>query len=136
MKLKNFNENFWRKIGLGLIYRNFQLLNTINSCIFCFTRMAPNKTCIKKHELILIFLSNSKKKYKPKYEERNLVRIAEPDDKFRKGSKLYREVFTVFKVITLSPPIYNSTDADNIIINYQPELFQVNAFVSTTKLED
>ena len=49
----------------------------------------------------------------PKYEEGDLVRIAKPDEIFR---KVYKEnhtddVFTVFKVATPGPPTYNLIDA-------------------------
>ena len=73
----------------------------------------------------------AQKKYTPKIEEGDLVRIAKPDEIFRKGYKQnYKdEVFTVFKVATLSPPTNNLIDANNVIIEgkfYEPELIQVN----------
>ena len=82
-----------------------QFVNTINSRVNRVTQLAPNKT-FKKHEPFLISLAISTKKYKPKYEEGDLVRIAKPDEIFRKGYKqnYTDEVFTVFKVATLSPP--------------------------------
>ena len=107
-----------------------QFVNTINSRVNRVTQLAPNKT-FKKHEPFLISLAISTKKFKPKYEEGDLVRIAKPDETFRKGYKqnYTDEVFTVFKVATLSPPTYNLIDANNVIIKgkyYEPELVQVN----------
>ena len=107
-----------------------QFVNTINSRVNRVTQLASNKT-FKKHEPFLISLANSTKTYKPKYEEGDLVRIAKPDEKFRKGYKqnYTDEVFTVFKVATLSPPTYNLIDANNVLIEgkfYKPELVQVN----------
>ena len=107
-----------------------QFVNTINSRVNRVTQLAPNKT-FKKHEPFLISLAISTKKYKLKYEEGDLVRIAKPDEIFRKGYKqnYTYEVFTVFKVATLSPPTYNLIDANNVIIEgkfYEPELVQVN----------
>ena len=62
-----------------------QFANTINSRVNRVTKLklAPNKTS-KKHEPFLISLAISTKKYKPKYEEGDLVRIAKPDEIFRK----------------------------------------------------
>ena len=107
-----------------------QFVNTINSRVNRVTQHAPNKT-FKKHEPFLISLAISTKKYKLKHEEGELVRIAKPDEIFRKGYKqnYTDEVFTVFKVATLSPPTYNLIDANNVIIEgkfYEPELVQVN----------
>ena len=107
-----------------------QFVNTTNSRVNRVTQLAPNKT-FKKHEPFLISLAISTKKYKPKYEEGDLVRIAKPDGIFRNGYKqnYTDEVFTVFKVATLSPPTYNLIDAKNDIIEgkfYEPELVQVN----------
>ena len=107
-----------------------QFVNTINSRVNRVPQLAPKKT-FKKHEPFLISLAISTKKYKPKYEEGDLVRIAKPDEIFRKGYKqnYTDEVFTVFKVATLSPPTYNLIDASNVIIKgkfYEPELVQVN----------
>ena len=107
-----------------------QFVNTINSRVNRVTQLPPNKT-FKKHEPFLISLAISTKKYKLKYEEGDLVRIAKPDEIFRKGYKqnYTDEVFTVFKVATLSPPTYNLIDANNFIIEgkfYEPELVQVN----------
>ena len=59
-------------------------VNTINSRVNCVTQLALNKT-FKKHEPFLISLAISTKKYMPKYEEGDLVRIAKPDEIFRKG---------------------------------------------------
>ena len=107
-----------------------QFVNNKNTRVNRVTQFAPNKT-FKKQEPFLISLSIRTKKYKPKYEEGDLVRIAKPDEIFRKGYKqnYTDEVFTVFKVATLSPPTYNLIDANNVIIEgkfYEPELVQVN----------
>ena len=107
-----------------------QFVNTINSRVNRVTQLAVNKT-FKNHEPFLISLAINTKNYKPKYEEGDLVRIAKPDETFRKGYKqnYTDEVFTVFKVATLSPPTYNLIDEDNVIIEgkfYEPELVQVN----------
>ena len=106
-----------------------QFVNTINSHVNRVTQPAPNKT-FKKHEPFLISLAISSKTYKPKYEG-DLIRIAKPDEIFRKGyeQNYTEEVFTVFKVATLSPPSYNLIDANNFLIKgkiYEPELVQVN----------
>ena len=102
----------------------------MNSRFNHVTQLAPNKT-FKKHKPFLISLAFSTKKYKPKNEEGDLVRIAKPDETFRKGYKqnYTDEVFTVFKIATLSPPTYKLIDAINVIIEgkfYEPELVQVN----------
>ena len=94
------------------------------------TQLALNKT-FKKHEPFLISLAISTKKYKPKYEEGDMVPIAKPDEIFKKGYKqnCTDEVSTLFKVATLSPSAYNLIDANNVIIEgkfYEPELVQVN----------
>ena len=107
-----------------------QFVNTINSRVNRVTQLAFNKN-FKKHEPFSISLVISTKKYKPKYEEGDLVRIAKPDEIFRKGYKqnYTDEVFRIFKVATLSPPTYNLIDANNVIIEgkfYEPELVQVN----------
>ena len=107
-----------------------QFVNTINSRVNQVTQLAPNKV-FKKHEPFLISLAIDTKEYKPKYKEGDLVRIAKPDEKFRKGDKqnYTNEVFTIFKIATVSPPTYNLIDADNVIIQgkfYEPELVQVN----------
>ena len=85
----------------------------------------------KNTNLFLYPLQLAQKKYKPKYEEGDFVRIAKTDEKFRKGYKqnYTDEVFTVFKVATLSSLTYNLIDADNVIIEgkfYERELVQVN----------
>ena len=51
-----------------------QFVNTINTRVNRVTQLAPNKT-FKKHEPFLISLAISTKKYKPKYEEGDLVRM-------------------------------------------------------------
>ena len=107
-----------------------QFVNTKNSCVNRFTQLAPNKV-FKKDEPFLISLAISKKKYKQKYKEGELVRIAKSDEKFRKSYKqnYTNEVFTIFKIATASPPRYNLIDAHNVIIEgkfYEPELVQVN----------
>ena len=109
-----------------------QFVNTIKSRVNRVTQIAPNKI-FKKHEPFLISLAISTKKYKPKYEEGDLVRIAKPDETFRRGYKqnYTDEVFTVFKVATFSPPTYNFIDANSVITEgnfYEPELVQVNDF--------
>ena len=70
-------------------------------------------------------------KYKPRFEEGDLVRIAKPDDTFKKVySRHYTdEVFTVLRLATTSPPTYNLIDANNVEILgkfYEPELVQVD----------
>ena len=107
-----------------------QFLNIVNSRVNRVTQLAPNKV-FKKDEPFLISLAIDTKKYKPKYKEGDLVRIAKPDEKFRKSYKqnYTNEVFTIFKIVTVSPPTYNLIDADNVIIQgkfYEPELVQVN----------
>ena len=94
-----------------------QFVNTINSRANRVTQLAPKKT-FKKHEPFLISVAISTKKYTPKYEKGDLVRIAKPDEIFRKGYKqnYTDEVFRVFKVATLSPSTYNLIDANNVII--------------------
>ena len=106
-----------------------QFVNTINSCVNRVTQLARNKR-FKKHEPFLISLAISTKMHRPK-NEGELVRIANPDEIFR---KVYQQnytdkVFIVFKVANLSPPTYNLIDANNVIIEgkfYEPELVQVN----------
>ena len=107
-----------------------QFVNTLNSRVNRVTQLARNKT-FKKHEPFLISLAISTKKCKPKYEEGDLVRIAKPDEIFRKGykQKYTDEVFAVFKVATLSSQTYNLIDANNVVIEgkfYESELVQVN----------
>ena len=107
-----------------------QFVKTINSRVNRVTKLAPNKV-LKKHEPFLMSLAIDTQKYKPKYIEGDLVRIAKPDEKLRKDYKqnYTREVFTIFKIATVSPPTYNFIDADNVIIQgkfYEPELVQVN----------
>ena len=63
-----------------------QFVNNINSRVNRVTQLASNKT-FKKIEPFLIPLAISTKKYKPKYEERHLVRITKPDEIFWKGYK-------------------------------------------------
>ena len=106
-----------------------QFVNTINSRVNRVTQLAPNKV-FKKHEPFLISLAIDTKKYKPKYKG-DIVRIAKPDEKFRKGYKqnYTNEVFTIFKIATVSPPTYSLIDADNVIFHgkfIEPELVQVN----------
>ena len=107
-----------------------QFVDTINSRVNRVTQLAPNNV-FKKHEQFLISLAIDTKKYKPKFKEGDLVRIAKPDEKFRKDDKqnYTNEVFTIFKIATVSPPTYSLIDADNVIIHgkfYEPELVQVN----------
>ena len=63
-----------------------QFVNTINGRVNRVTQLARNKV-FKKHESFLISLALDNNKYKPKYEEGDLVRIAKPDENFRKGYK-------------------------------------------------
>ena len=112
-----------------------QFVNTINSRVNRVTHLAPN-IVFKKHEPILISLAINTAKYKPKYEKGDLVRIAKHDEKFRKCYKqnYTDEVFTIFKIATVSPPTYNLIDANNVIIEvkfYEPELVQVNVIVTS-----
>ena len=111
-----------------------QFVNTINSRVNRVTHLASNKV-LKKHEQILISLAINTAKYKPKYEKRDLVIIAKHVEKFRKGYKqnYTDEVFTIFKIATVSPPTYNLVDANNHIIEgkfCEPELVQVNVIVT------
>ena len=106
----------------------------MNSRVNRVTHLAPIKV-FKKHEPILISLAINTTKYKPKNEKGDLVRIAQHDKKFRKGYKqnFTDEVFTIFKIATVSPPTYNLIDANNFIIEgkfYEPELVQVNVLVT------
>ena len=107
-----------------------QFVNTINSRVNRVTQLAPNKV-FKKHEPFLISLALDSNKYKPKYEEEDLVRIAKRDKNFRKGYKqsYTDEVFTVLRLATTSPPTYILIDANNVKILgnfYEPELVQVD----------
>ena len=70
-------------------------------------------------------------KYKPRFEDGDLVRIAKPDNTLRKGytQNYTDEVFTVLRLATTSPPTYNLIDANNVKILgkfYEPELVQVD----------
>ena len=105
-------------------------VNTINIRVNRVTQLAPNKI-FKKQKPFLIFLAISTKKYKLKYEEGDLVRIAKLDEIFRKGYKQKNtdEVFAVFMVATLSSPTYNLIDANTVLNEgkfYEPKLVQVN----------
>ena len=53
--------------------------------------------------------------YKTDFEEGDLLRIAKPVETFRKGhtQNYTAEMFKVFRIATLSPPIYNLVDAKN-----------------------
>ena len=102
-------------------------VNIINSRVSHVTKLAPNK--IFKHEPFLISVALDNNKYKPRFEEGDLVRIAKPDDTFRKGhtQNYTDEVFTVLRLATTSPPTYNVIDANNVKILgkfYEPELVQ------------
>ena len=105
-------------------------VNIINSRVNRVTKLAPNKV-FKKQEPFLISIALNNNKYKPRFEEGDLVRIAKPDDTFRKGyaQNYTDEVFTVLRLATTSPPTYNLIDANNVKILgkfYEPELVQVN----------
>ena len=105
-------------------------MNTINRRVNRVTQLVPNKV-FKKHETFLKSLAIDTKKYKPKYKEGDLIRIAKPDEKFRKCYKqnYTNEVFTIFEIATVSPPRYVLIDAHNAITEgkfYEPELVQVN----------
>ena len=111
-----------------------QFVNTRNSRVNRVTHLAPNKV-FKKHEPTLISLAINTTMYKPKYEKGDLVRIAKHDEKFRRGYKqnYTDEVFSIFKIATVSPPTYNLIDANNVMIEvkfYEPELVQVNVLVT------
>ena len=100
-----------------------QFVNTINGRVNRVTQLAPNKI-FKRHEPFLISLASDNNKYKPKYEEGDLVRIA---TLFRKAYKqnYTDEVFTVLRLATTSPPTYNLFDANNVEILgkfFEPEL--------------
>ena len=103
------------------------------SCQPCY-QVGPQKI-FKKHEPFLISLALNIKSYKANFEEGDLVRIAKPDETFRKGhmQNYTNEVFKVFKVATLSPPTYNLLDANNVKIEgkfYEPELVKVNVLLT------
>ena len=105
-------------------------VNIINSRVNRVTELAPNKV-FKKHEPFLISIALDNNKYKPRFEEGDLVRIAKPDDTFRKGytQNYTDEVFTVLRLATTSPSTYNLIDANNVKILgkfYEPELVQVD----------
>ena len=105
-------------------------VNIINSRVNGVTKLAPKKV-FKKHEPFLISIALDNNKYKTRFEEGDLVRIAKPDDTFRKGytQNYTDEVFTVLRLATTSPPTYNLIDANNVKILgkfYEPELVQVN----------
>ena len=107
-----------------------QFVNTRNGRVNRVTQLAPNKV-FKRHEPFLISLALDNNKDKSKYEEGDLVRIAKPDENFRKGYKqnYTDEVSTVLRLATTSPPIYNLIDANNVKILgkfYEPELVQVD----------
>ena len=100
-------------------------VNIINRRVNRVTKLAPNKL-FKKHEPFLISIALDNNKYNPRFKEGDLVRIAKPDDTFRKGyNKNYTdEVFTVLRLATTSPPTYNLIDANNVEILgkfYKPE---------------
>ena len=106
-------------------------VNIINSRVNRVTRLAPNKV-FRKHEPFLISIALDNNKYKPRFEEGDLVRIAKPDDTVRKPytQNYTDEVFTVLRLATTSPPTYNLIDANNVKILgkfYEPELVQVDA---------
>ena len=71
--------------------------NIINSRVNRVKKLAPNKV-FKNHEPFLISIALDNKKYKPRFEEGDLVRIAKPDDTFRKRlySELYRRNFQYY----------------------------------------
>ena len=133
--LKNIIYKYLEKWTWTYIEDLPQFVNTISNRVNRVTHLAPNKV-FKKHEPILISLAVNTKKYKPKYEKGDLVRIAKHDKKFRKRYKqnYTDEVFTIFKTATVSPPTYNLIDANNVIIIegkfYEPELVQVNVLVT------
>ena len=134
-----------RKIGSlkNIIYRYLEekwtwnyikelpnFVNITNSRVNRVTKLAPNKV-FKKHEPFLISIALDNNEYKPRFEEGDLVRIAKPDDTFRKGytQNFTDEVFTVLRLATTSPPTYNLIDSNNVKILgkfYEPELVQVN----------
>ena len=105
-------------------------VNVNNNRVNRVTKLASNKV-FKKQESFLISIALNNNKNKTRFEEADLVRIAEPDDTFRKGytQKYTDEVFTVLLLDTTSPPTYNLIDANNIKILgkfYEPELVQVD----------
>ena len=107
-----------------------QFVNTINGPVNRVTQLAPNKV-FKRHEPFLISLALDNNKYKTKYKEGDLVRIAKPDENFRNCYKqnYTDKVVTVLRLATTSPPIYNLFDANNDKILgkfYEPELVQVD----------
>ena len=129
--LKNIIYKYLEEKWTWTYIKDFpQFVNTLNSRANRVTHLATNKA-FKKHEPFLISLAVNTTKYKPKYEKRDLVRIAKHDEKLRKGYKqnYTDEVFTIFKIATVSSPTYNLIDIDNVIIEgkfYELELVQVN----------
>ena len=100
--LKNiFHKYLEEKWTWSYIKELPQFVNTINNRVNRVIQLAPNKT-FKKHEPFLITLAISTKKCKPKYEEGDLVRIANPDEKFRKGYKITQ---TKSSQYSRSPPL-------------------------------
>ena len=116
--LKNIIYKYLEEKWTGTYIKDLpQFVNTKNSCVNRVTQLAPNEV-FKKHEPFLVSLAIDTKKYKTKYKEGDLVRIAKPDEKFRKGYKqnYTNEVFTIFKIATVSPPTYYLIDAPNVIL--------------------
>ena len=106
-------------------------VNIIKSRVNRVTKLAPNKV-FKKYEPFLISIALDNNKYKPRFEEGVLVRIAKPDETFKKSytQNYTDEIFTVLRLATTSPPTYNLIDASNVKILgkfYEPELVQVDA---------
>ena len=124
---KNLKENWtWTYVKKLL-----QLVNTMDSCVNCVAQLHRTQSNFQKNEPLLISLAGSTIKYKQNYEEGDLVRIAKPDEIFRKiyKQKHTDEVYTVFKFATLNPPMYNLIDANNVILegNFNElDLVQVN----------
>ena len=129
--LKNIIYRYFEeKWTWNYIKKLLSFVNIIKSRVNRVTKLATNKV-FKKHDPFLISIALDNNKYKPRFEERDLVRIAEPDDTFRKGyTQNYKEeVITVLRLATTSPPMYNLIDANNVKILgkfYEPELVQVD----------
>ena len=112
-------------------------VNILNSRVNRVSKLAPNKV-FKKHEPFLISIPLDNNKYKPRFEGEDLVRIAKPDDTFRKSytQNYTNEVYTVLRLATTSPPTYNLIEANNVQIRgkfYEPELVQVDVLNTQEK---
>ena len=83
-----------------------QFVNINNSRVNRFAKLAPNKV-FKKLEPYLNSLSLDNNKYKRRFKAGDFVRIAKPNEMFRKGyTKIYtNEVFTITKKLQSARPL-------------------------------